>query len=95
MCCISLETSIQGRLLTKVTECKCSLGETPLHLAIQSNLKEMCQLLLMNGADRHILTKKGQSPLELASKINQELLVFIRGKIKWIKSTLIHFELFS
>ena len=54
-------------------------GETALHIAIYQNNRDMIELLLTNGADKHILSNKGKSPLACAQSISQDLSTFVRG----------------
>lgn len=55
-----------------------SLGETPLHYAIRISRKDIIELFLENGADRHKEAPTIGSPLSLAKKTDPDLLAFIR-----------------
>lgn len=49
---------------------QCANGNTPLHYAIHSKNIDCLQLLLLDGADTKLINLMGQSPLDLAFKIN-------------------------
>ena len=50
---------------------KAGFGSTPLHDAAFSDLKEVAELLIANGADVNVKSKFGETPLDLAI-INNE-----------------------
>jgi ankyrin repeat protein len=57
---------------------KDSRGETSLHIAVQQNDRDIISVLLESGADRHLENAKHETPLNLAKKISEDLLTFLR-----------------
>jgi len=48
-----------------------SKGNTPLHLAVQYNRKDLCEMFLLAGADPRTSNEAGQSPFSEAKRLNQ------------------------
>ncbi|XP_076447963.1 uncharacterized protein LOC143284807 [Babylonia areolata] len=69
-------TCVEGNDYTRqeiVLNLKDRPGRTPLHLAIVTNMKEMVEILLDEGADTRYVTYRDMLPLEIATKAVQPL----------------------
>ena len=50
-------------------------GNTPLHLAVEGDLEEVVKLLLENGLDMEIKNIEGKTPLQLAHRRGDKLVM--------------------